>query len=59
MKYKCPACGGFRIIVTEQTSYYIDTLELFCQHAEELKVQCLHCWYSGTRKDFEVKNELS
>lgn len=54
-KYVCPVCGSDDLLVTEETSWFLNAGEFFC-HSVKLwdsnaKVTCRNCNFEGALSD--------
>ena len=55
---RCPDCSSSRLLVYEETSYWINTGHRFCMSMKMqdsgAKVRCSDCDWEGRRKDLEA-----
>ena len=53
-EFVCPNCGSDKLLVREETSYYLNTMEFFCHSVKardsDAKLICQECWWEGERK---------
>lgn len=51
----CPECGSSKILGYEETAWWINTVEHWCQtikmHDEDAKASCSECGWVGVRSD--------
>lgn len=59
-KYRCPNCNSENLIVREETSFKMNTMEFYCHskkaHDSDANVTCIDCWWEGTRRHVDPEN---
>ena len=61
VKYVCPECGTDKLLVYEETSYFVNTGEYFCHsvksHDPDADVQCYDCDWVWVRIELKEEDE--
>lgn len=56
MKYCCPCCKSDQVLVYEKTSYWLNTMEVFCHSVKafdsDAEVKCANCDFTGVVVNF-------
>jgi ssDNA-binding Zn-finger/Zn-ribbon topoisomerase 1 len=57
MTLVCPNCENEKVLVYEETAFYVNTGEFFCHsikaHDSDANAQCPYCGWTGERKDLK------
>ncbi len=55
--FVCPNCGSDKLLVREETSFYLNTMEFYCHSVKagdsNAKIICPECWWEGERKHID------
>ena len=54
-RFRCPSCGSSKILVYEETAWWLNTVEHWCHtikmNDDDAKASCAECEWVGMRSD--------